>query len=144
MSENEKDRLTLRVEPEVREEIERHLERGGSRSMNQFLNEAVRHYLDYLDMKRVGSLLPREIMAAIDGRLGDFERNMSRALFKVSAEVDMTNALVADLRQLSQDELDDLRASSVKNVRALNGMTSLDKYMRDREYREAGAGEWLD
>ena len=109
MSENEKDRLTLRVEPEVREEIERHLEKGGNRSMNQFLNEAVRHYLDYLDMKRVGSLLPREIMAVIDGRLGDFERNMSRALFKVSTEVDMTNALVADLRQLSQDELDELR-----------------------------------
>jgi len=67
-----------------------------------------------------------------------------RALFKVSTEVDMTNALIAGLGQLSEDELDDLRASSVKNVRALNGMTSLDKYMRDREYREAGAGEWLD
>lgn len=144
MSENEKDRLTMRVEPEVREEIERHIEKGDSRSMNQFLNEAVRHYLDYLDLGRAGALLPREIMAVIDGRLSDFERNMSRALFKVSAEVDMTNALIADLRQLSQDELDDLRASSVKNVRALNGMTSLDKYMRDRELRELGASEWLD
>lgn len=144
MSENEKDRLTVRVKPEIREEIKRHLERGDSRSMNQFLNEAVRHYLDYLDMKRAGTLLPREIMAAIDGRLGAFERNMSRALFKVSTEVDMTNALIADLRQLSQDELDDLRAGSVKNVRALNGITSLDKYMRDRELRELGADEWLD
>ena len=144
MGENEKDRLTVRVKPEVREEIERHLEKGDSRSMNQFLNDAVRHYLDYLDLKRAGSLLPREIAAVIDGRLGAFERNMSRALFKVSTEVDMTNALIAALGQLSEDELDDLRTSSVKNVRALNGITSLDKYMRDRELRELGAGEWLD
>ena len=144
MSENEKDRLTLRVEPEVREEIERHLERGGSRSMNQLLNEAVRHYLDYLDLERAGALLPREIQSVLDGRLGMLEKELSHALFKVSTEVDMTNALIADLRQLSQDELDELRASSVKNVRALNGMTSLDKYMRDRELRELGAGEWLD
>ena len=48
------------------------------------------------------------------------------------------------MRQLSQDELDDLRAGSVRNVRALNGMTSLDQYMRDRELRELGGGEWLD
>ncbi len=144
MSENEKDRLTLRVEPEVREEIERHIERGDSRSMNRFLNEAIRHYLDYLDLERAGALLPREIQSVLDGRLGLLEKELSHALFKVSTEVDMTNALIADLRQLSQDELDELRASSVKNVRALNGMTSLDKYMRDRELRELGAGEWLD
>ena len=144
MNKNEKGRLTLRVEPEVREEIERHLERGDSRSMNQFLNEAVRHYLDYLDLGRAGALLPREIQSVLDGRLGLLEKELSRALFKVSTEVDMTNALIAGLCQLSEDELDDLRASSVRNVRALNGMTSLDKYMRDREYREAGGGEWLD
>ena len=144
MSQNEKDRLTVRVKPEVAEEIERHLKNGAARSMNQFLNEAIRHYLDYLDLERAGALLPREIQSVLDGRLGLLERNMSRALFKLSTEVDMTNALIADLRQLPEDELDDLRAGSVKNVRALNGVTSLDKYMRDRELRELGAGEWLD
>ena len=81
MKENEKNRLTVRVEPEVSEEIMRHLKKGDSKSVNRFLNEAIRHYLDYLDLER---------------------------------------------------------------VRALNGITSVDKYMRDREYKEAGADEWLD
>jgi len=144
MKENEKDRLTVRVEPEVSEEIMRHLKKGDSKSVNRFLNEAIRHYLDYLDLERAGALLPHSIQSVIDGRLDLFERSMSRALFKVSTEVDMTNALVGSLCQLPEDELRALRADSVKNVRALNGITSVDKYMRDREYKEAGADEWLD
>jgi len=144
MKENEKDRLTVRVEPEVSEEIKRHLKKGDSKSVNRFLNEAIRHYLDYLDLERAGALLPHSIQSVIDGRLDLFERSMSRALFKVSTEVDMTNALVGSLCQLPEDELRALRADSVKNVRALNGITSVDKYMRDREYKEAGADEWLD
>lgn len=144
MKENEKDRLTVRVEPEVSEEIMRHLKKGDSKSVNRFLNEAIRHYLDYLDLERAGALLPHALQSVIDGRLDLFERSMSRALFKVSTEVDMTNALVGSLCQLPEDELRALRSDSVKNVRALNGITSVDKYMRDREYKEAGADEWLD
>ena len=144
MKENEKDRLTVRVEPEFSEEIKRHLKKGDSKSVNRFLNEAIRHYLDYLDLERAGALLPRSLQSVIDGRLDLFERSMSRALFKVSTEVDMTNAPVGSLCQLPEEELRALRADSVKNVRALNGITSVDKYMRDREYKEAGADEWLD
>ena len=144
MKENEKNRLTVRVEPEVSEEIMRHLKKGDSKSVNRFLNEAIRHYLDYLDLERACTLLPHSIQSVIDGRLDLFERSMSRALFKVSTEVDMTNALVGSLCQLPEDELRALRSGSVKNVRALNGITSVDKYMRDREYKESGADEWLD
>ena len=144
MKQNDKNRLTLRVEPEIREEIERHIAAGDSRSMNQFLNEAVQRQLDYLDLRRAGSLLPREITAAIDGRISVFEHSMGVALFKLSTEVDLLNGLIADLCQLPEEELRERRAKSVQTVKKINGVTQVETYMRAAGTPDYGEDEWPD
>ena len=144
MNLNEKDRLTLRVEPELRKEIEQHVAMGDGRSINQFLNDALRHYLDYLDLQRVGSLLPREIVVAIDGRLGQFEDRFARLAYKTAVELDMQNGLLADAFNVPEDDMRRRRAESVKNVKHTNGRISLEQRMRDSdvELTDEGADEW--
>ena len=144
MNRNEKDRLTLRVEPELRKEIEQHVAAGDGRSINQFLNDALRHYLDYLDLQRVGSLLPREIMVAIDGRLGQFEDRFARLAYKTAVELDMQNGLLADAFNVPEEDMRRRRAESVRNVKCTNGRISLEQRMRDSdvELTDEGDGEW--
>ena len=144
MNQNEKDRLTLRVEPELRREIERHIAAGDGRSMNQFLNDALHHYLDYLDLQRVGSLLPREIMVAIDGRFGQFEDRFARLAYKTAVELDMQNGLLADAFNVPEEDMRRRRAESVKNVKHTNGRISLEQRMRnsDVELTSEDADEW--
>ena len=144
MSQNEKDRLALRVEPELRKEIERHVAAGDGRSINQFLNDALRHYLDYLDLQRAGPLLPREIMVAIDGRLGQFEDRFARLAYKTAVELDMQNGLLADAFNVPEDDMRRRRAESVKNVKHTNGRISLEQRMRDSdvELTSEDADEW--
>ena len=144
MNRNEKDRLTLRVEPELRKEIEQHVVAGDGRSINQFLNDALRHYLDYLDLQRVGSLLPREIMVAIDGRLGQFEDRFARLAYKTAVELDMQNGLLADAFNVPEEDMRRRRAESVRNVKHTNGRISLEQRMRDSdvELADEGDGEW--
>ena len=145
MNQNEKDRITLRVEPELRKEIERHIAAGDGRSINQFLTAALRHYLDYLDLQRVGSLLPREIVVAIDGRLGQFEDRFARLAYKTAVELDMQNGLLADAFNVPEDDMRRRRAESVRNVKHTNGRISLEQRMRDSdvELTSEDADEWL-
>ena len=144
MNQNEKDRLTLRVEPKLRKEIERHVTAGDGRSINQFLNDALRHYLDYLDLQRVGSLLPREIMVAIDGRLGQFEDRFARLAYKTAVELDMQSGLLADAFNVPEEDMRRRRAESVKNVKHINGRISLEQRMRDSgvELTSEDTDEW--
>ena len=144
MNQNEKDRLTLRVEPELRKEIEQHVAMGDGRSINQFLNDALRHYLDYLDLQRVGSLLPRAVTVAIDGRLGQFEDRFARLAYKTAVELDMQNGLLADAFNIPEEDMRRRRAESVKNVKRTNGRISLEQRMRDSDVELSGEGddEW--
>ena len=144
MSQNENDRLTLRVEPELRKEIERHVAAGDGRSINQFLNDALRHYLDYLDLQRAGPLLPRAVTVAIDGRLGQFEDRFARLAYKTAVELDMQNGLLADAFNVPEEDMRRRRAESVKNVKHTNGRISLEQRMRDStvDLTDEGDGEW--
>ena len=71
MRTEEKDRLTMRVQPEFKEEIMNAANAEGL-SANEFLKMAVRFYLDRRALGN-NTILPQSIVTAIDGRLGVFE-----------------------------------------------------------------------
>ena len=72
MSEN-KERLTYRPEPETRQKIEQWYEADNCRSMNEFIDKAVRFYADWLSANR-NDMLPMAIASAMNGRLKSWRR----------------------------------------------------------------------
>lgn len=126
----EREKLAVRLEPELRERLERSYTMDGSRSRREYIENAIRFYTDYQELQDAQSLLPKEIITAIDGRLGMMEDRMASLLFKHSVELDMVCCLLSSAFEIDEESLRRLRAESVKNVKQTNGRITLEQRMR--------------
>ena len=128
---SERDKLSVRLEPELRERLDRCYTMDGSRSRREYIVNAIQFYTDYLEMSSGSSLLPKEVTSAINGRLGLFEDRVSSLLFKLTVALDMNAGILSDAYEFSEESLRQRRAESVKNVKQTNGLLSLEQRARD-------------
>ncbi|WP_101552878.1 hypothetical protein [Anaerotruncus massiliensis (ex Togo et al. 2019)] len=128
---SEREKLAVRLDPELRERLDRCYTMDGSRSRREYIENAIQFYTDYLEMSGGSSLLPKEVTSAINGRLGLFEDRLSSLLFKMTVALDMNAGILSDAYEFSEESLRQRRAESVKNVKQTNGLLSLEQRARD-------------
>ena len=124
MGNENRERLALRMQPETRRRIEQWYAADNCQSMNEFVEKAVNFYVDHLEIQDNQTLLPMAIQSAIDGRLSRMEDYIARSSFTRNVEQDMTNGII--------------------NVKATNGLISLEKYARSRQEPGWDDDEWQD
>ena len=127
---SEREKLSVRLEPELRERLERCYTMDGSRSRRGDIVNAIQFYTDYQEMQGAQSLLPKEITTALDGRLGMLENRVASLMFKHSVELDLVAGLLSRAFEIDEESLRLLRAESIKNVRQTNGRITLEQRMR--------------
>ena len=79
------------------------------------------------------------LQATLDGRLGRMEDHIARREFTREVELDLLIGIIADAVEVDRDDLKRRRAESVHNVKASNGLISLEK-----RARAAGEPDWDD
>ena len=136
-------KMTIRLSLVTEFRLERDYRLDGSRSKNEFIERAITHYQDLLEAEQ-NEMLPTAIQSAIDGRLGMFEDRLARLFYKLTVETDMGISAVLDCIQMDSDYLRKLRADSVKNVKATNGLLTFEKKVREREESAEGDEQWQD
>ena len=139
-----KAKFALYLPPEKKAELERRCQEDGCRSLTKFIEKAIDFYLGYLDANSAGAFLPKEIQSAIDGRLGMFEDRMAKLLYKLTVEMDMGMTAAIDCTDLDADYLRKLRANSVRNVKATNGLLTFEQKVRDYEDTTEDDDQWHD
>ena len=144
MGNESRERLALRMQLETRRRIEQWYAADNCQSMNEFVEKAVNFYVDHLEIQDNKTLLPIAIMSAIDGRLSRLEDYIARRDFTRCVEQDMTNGIIAEAFQMDEDSLKRIRAQSVRNVKATNGLISLEKRVRSRQEQDWDDDEWQD
>ncbi len=142
MKEN-KVKFALYLPPEKKAELERRYQQEGCRSITAFIEKAIDFYLGYLDVNSAGAFLPKEIQSAINGQLGMFEDRMAKLLYKLTVEMDMGMTAALDCIDLDTDYLRKLRANSVRNVKATNGLLTFEQKARNYDDAE-GDDQWRD
>lgn len=143
MGNENRERLALRMQPETRRRIEQWYVADNCQSMNEFVEKAVNFYVDHLEIQDNQTLLPMAIQSAIDGRLRRMEDYIARSSFTRNVEQDMTNGIIAEAFEMDREDLKRRRAQSVRNVKATNGLISLEKYARSRQEQDWD-DEWQD
>ena len=131
MSNETRERLSLRVSPVTSYRLHTAYKKSGCRSMNDLAERAINFYLDYSEANNAGDFLPTALKSYVDGRLGKLEDRISSLAFKQAVEVDMIAGILADSYQFSEDDLRRRRAESVNNVKRTNGRISLEKHVYD-------------
>lgn len=144
MSTENRERLALRMQPETRKRIEQWYAADNCQSMNEFVEKAVNFYIDYLEVQDNKTLLPTAVTSAINGRLGVLEDHIARREFTREVELDLLIGLIAESFEFDRDDLKRRRAQSVRNVKAINGLISLEKRVRSRQEQDWDDDEWQD
>lgn len=134
-------KMTIWLSPLTEFRLERDYRLDGSRSKNEFIERAITHYQDLLEAEQ-NEMLPTAIQSAIDGRLGMFEDRLSRLFYKLSVELDMGMSAVLDCVRVDADYLRKLRADSVKNVKATNGLLTFEQKVREQSDDGDGDEQW--
>jgi len=137
-----KSRLTFRPSDETRQRIEQWYKADNCNSLNDFIEKAVNNYIDRLEINDDNCLLPTAISSAINGRLGLLEKNLSSLSFNHAVELDMIVSIVAEAFNFSREDMKQLRAQSVKNVKNTGGRISLEKRTQQRDEYEMDEDEW--
>ena len=143
MDSKNENRFPLRLDDVTRWKIESWYKKDDCQSRNEFVVKAVNFYADYL-AGQVNGVLPVAIQSTIDGRLGMFEDRLAQLLYKLAVETDMGISAVLDCIQLNADYLRKLRANSVKNVKATNGLLTFEQKVRDLDNGAEGDDRWQD
>ena len=144
MSNETKERFPLRMKPETSRRLEQWYAADNCRSKNEFVEKAINFYVDYLETQDNQSLLPTALQAALDGRLGRLEDFIARREFTREVELDLLIGIIADAVEVDRDDLKRRRAASVRNVRATNGLISLEKRARSAGEPDWDDDEWQD
>lgn len=139
-----KERLPLRMKPETSRRLEQWYAADNCRSKNEFVEKAINFYVDYLEAQDSQSLLPTALLAALDGRLGRLEDHIARREFTREVELDLLIGIIADVVEVDRDDLKRKRAQSVRNVKATNGLISLEKRARSAGEPDWDGDEWQD
>ena len=144
MSNETKERFPLRMKPETSRRLEQWYAADNCRSKNEFVEKAINFYVDYLETQDNQSLLPTALQAALDGRLGRLEDHIARREFTREVELDLLIGIIADAFEIDRNNLKRRRAASVRNVRATNGLISLEKRARSAGEPNWDDDEWQD
>ena len=144
MSNETKERFPLRMKPETSRRLEQWYAADNCRSKNEFVEKAINFYVDYLETQDNQSLLPTVLQATLDGRLGRLEDHIARLEFTREVELDLLIGIIADAVEVDRDDLKRRRAVSVRNVRATNGLISLEKRARSAGEPDWDDDEWQD
>ena len=144
MSNETKERFPLRMKPETSRRLEQWYAADNCRSKNEFVEKAINFYVDYLETQDNQSLLPTVLQATLDGRLGRLEDHIARREFTREVELDLLIGIIAEAFQMDEDALKRIRAQSVRNVKATNGLISLEKYARSHQEPDWDDDEWQD
>ena len=130
---NNKEKYAFWLTPEAKKMIEINAPLANCGSQSEFVEKAVNFYVDHLEIQDNQMLLPMAIQYAIDGRLRRMEDYIARSSFTRNVEQDMTNGIIAEAFEMDREDLKRRRAQSVRNVKATNGLISLEKYARSRQ-----------
>ena len=131
----DKEQIAFRVSPQMKREIDLIMDSDGSRTRNEFLEHAVRFYIDHL-LARDMTTLPLSMTSAIDGRLGTLEDRLSALQFNNSVELDMLVQIIAHAYKFNDTALRKLRSESVKNVKQTSGRVSLASAVKESDEAE--------
>ena len=130
----EKIKFALRIAPETQQLVKDLCARDNCQ--NEFIEKAIRFYAGYVSSGEAIDYLPPALVAALRGTVEDSEHRIARLLFKLAVETSMMMNVLAAGMEISEEDLRQLRARCVREVKQTNGNISLKdavKYQKGQE-----------
>ena len=135
----EKARHTVWLTTDAWSQVENSYTKDNCTTKNEYIEKAIRFYTGYLNTQDAASYLPRILADVLDGKLGALGTRISKLLFKLIVEQDMTSNITAAVNEIPLDDLERLRARCIREVKQTNGVINLEDAVR---YQNGWDDQW--
>ena len=122
MSFENKVKFALWAYPETLKNVEVHYKNDNCRSQSEFIEKAIKFYIDYLSEEDNINYLSPMITETVKAQIKGTEQRLSRLLFKVAVELGKLSHMTAAVNEVDDDTLNSLHAMCVNEVRKINGI----------------------
>ena len=129
----EKTRIHTRISPDTERKIEAAMPLANCRSQNEFVENALRFYCDYLISGDCTTVLPPIYLSALKATVQMTEDRLSRLLFKQAVELDMMMNVLAAAVEIDPAELREQRGRSIQSVKKTGGSIRFEDVV-DKSY----------
>lgn len=122
-----KTKYAIYLYPSQMEEVKNMLEQANVKSQSEFVSDAIRFYIGYLQQGKNVDYLAPVIAQTIKEEIGSTERNLARMLFKLAVESAMLSQLQAAQLQIPGSQMTELRQMCSRIVAENNGIITFEK-----------------
>ena len=117
----EKTRIHTRISEKTRHKLETAMPNANCQSQNEFVENAICFYSDYIMTREVTNYLAPMLVDALQATVKNSENRIARLMFKETVELSMMMHVLAMGLEVNTDQLDQLRWQCVQEVKKTNG-----------------------
>ena len=122
-----KSKYSFYLYPSQMEEIKNFMDQANAKSQSEFVSDAIRFYIGYLQQGKNVDYLAPIIAQTIKEEICSTEKNISQILFKLAVESAMLSELQASQIRVPQDQMEQLRRMCSRIVAENNGIITFEK-----------------
>jgi len=122
-----KSKYSFYLYPSQMEEIKNFMDQANAKSQSEFVSDAIRFYIGYLQQGKNVDYLAPIIAQAIKEEIRSTEKNISQILFKLAVESAMLSELQATQIRVTDEQMEQLRRMCSRIVSENNGIITFEK-----------------
>ena len=128
-----KKKTAIYLYPSQVEEIKNLMDQANAKSQSEFVSDAIRFYIGYLQQGKNVDYLAPIIAQTIQEEIRSTEKNISQILFKLAVESAMLSELQATQIRVNDEQMEQLRRMCSRIVAENNGIITLEKAMKHQQ-----------
>ena len=121
---SDKKRHTIWIDERIWEDVLSHYKSDNCSTQNEFVENALRFYIGYLNTKNAGAFLPQAISSVMIGTMDNYAHRIASQLYKLAVEQNLCNHILAEDTDMDARDYQLLRGQSVREVQSTNGRIS--------------------
>ena len=122
-----KSKYSFYLYPSQMEEIKNFMGQANAKSQSEFVSDAIRFYIGYLQQGKNVDYLAPIIAQTIKEEIRSTEKNISQILFKLAVESAMLSELQATQIRVTDEQMEQLRRMCSRIVSESNGIITFEK-----------------
>ena len=121
---SDKKRHTIWIDERIWEDVLSHYKSDNCSTQNEFVENALRFYIGYLNTKNAGAFLPQAISSVMIGTMDNYAHRIASQLYKLAVEQNLCNHILAEDTDMDARDYQLLRGRNVREVQSTNGRIS--------------------
>lgn len=123
-SEYRKNKKGFWISEDLDEKVDIYLRLDNCASRSEFVENALRFYIGYLNTKNAGAFLPEALSAMLTGTLDNYAGRIGSLLFKQGVDLNVMGQIIAYDTDIDEGEYQRLRGKAIRDMKRTNGRVS--------------------